>query len=138
MKKSKGFTLTEVMVAAAIVALMLGAVYTSLLFARGVVQNTHCHMEAEQLAMDQLWNVYNALSFEEITDFYSSSANPTIAEVPSSSMLHNLGGTIRTAVISDTDHFRIIVRVDWNKSGFFRRAGTANETHWIDRYNTLR
>jgi prepilin-type N-terminal cleavage/methylation domain-containing protein len=127
-----GFTLTEVLVASVVVVLAIGGAYTTLLAARMVSSTARQHLEAEQIALDQIWKTYH-LNYDELLSF---GPNPTTDAVHENSILFNAGGTVRTAVIPNGDYCQIIVRVDWQRFGPFSGTNTPYEILTMDRYRT--
>jgi len=130
-RRRRFFTLAEVIIASAILALVATSVFTSVLMAEFLVSNAREHQTAETLAMDKLWQIFN-LPYQQL----ENSPNPLAMQiaVPQSSILYNWGGTIRTAVTKHADSCEIQVRVDWNGRTITHRASPSFEMLTVDRY----
>lgn len=131
-----GFTLVEVMVASALLAITAGAMFSSLSWCRVIVFQNRCHEEAEQFAFDQLWNTFN-MRWEELRDFHLSEGT-RVTEVAENSLLADYNGEIWTAVYDYGDYFLIEVKVVWDNIGSAFSPYPAEETLRIYRYNTDR
>jgi len=118
-------------VAGAILALVATGVFTSVLLAQFLISNAREHQAAESLAMDKAWEIFN-LPYHQI----ENSPNPLAMQiaVPESSILYNLGGTIRTIVLKQTDYCEIQVRVDWNGRTITHKPSPSYETLSVLRY----
>ena len=131
-KRSCVFTLSEVVVAAMVVALATLGIFGSILAAFHLLDNARQFQEGEKLAVDALWAAFN----EPYDDLVQREDNPSVRAVPDESPLYPLGGTIRTAIIRYSDHCRILVRVDWTTRTLSNQAKPVNVSLWVDRYNT--
>lgn len=130
-RRRRFFTLAEVIIAGAILALVATGVFTSVLMAQFLISNAREHQAAESLAMDKVWEIFN-LPYQQI----ENSPNPLAMQiaVPQSSILYNWGGTIRTAVTKQADYCEIMVRVDWNGRTITHQASPSFELLTVDRY----
>ncbi len=130
-REKRFFTLAEVIVAGAILALIATGVFTSVLLAQLLISNAREHQVAESLAMDKAWEIFN-LPYHQI----ENSPNPLAMQVsvPESSLLYNLGGTIRTAVIKYSNYCEIQVRVDWNGRTITHKPSPSYEALSVLRY----
>jgi len=131
-RRVRPFTMAEVIVAGAVVALASLGIFGSMIMAHYLIENAREYQEAEKLAVDKLWAVFN----ERYDDLVQRQDNPSTEAVPQESLLYALGGTIRTAILRYSDHCRIMVRVDWNGRTITHHAQPASVTLWVDRYNT--
>ena len=137
MKNNKnGFTLTEVVVASAVMAITAGAIFTSLTWARIIIFQNRCHQEAEQVAFDTVWSTFN-MRWEELRSFSIMTA-PVVVNVHSNTLLYKYNATVSTAVLDYGDYFTIKAQVDWdNLGGKFGRSNP-QETMEIRRYESDR
>ena len=104
-----GFTLFEVVISSAIATLTILGVYSAMLMFMNMSISTRCHNEAETLAMDRIWAVFN----QDYETLAASNPNPKVEALPASSILFPMGGTMRTAVLVFSNACEIQVAVDW-------------------------
>ncbi len=109
-----GFTLVEVMIASFLSTLLLLGVYVAMLKFIDLVVTARQHNEAQTLAMDRIWSVFNQ-PYQTLRDF---SPNPQVEQVPSTSPLFPYGGTLRTGVLVESNACTILVAVDWMPLAF--------------------
>lgn len=128
----KGFTLAESLIASALTAISVMALYGSMIMSQMIVASARHHNEAQCLAMDRLWTVFN-WDYEVL----KNTATATAA-VSTNSVLFPLGGTMRTAVLVFTNHCQVQVRVDWNQRTYGGGTNTPYELYWADRYQNRR
>lgn len=124
------FTLIEVLVAMAILALLGTSSYSGLLMAYRMINSAACRQEAQTLALDNAMAVFHQ-DYEEVLNEPAVNTEP----VPPYSKLHELGGTIRTAVSHEDSHCRITVRVDWNDVALGGSNRVSSQTANLRRYN---
>lgn len=83
------------------------------------------HLEAQSLAVDRCWIACR----NEYSDLLIAPAVTTEA-VPATNVLNGMGGTIRTAVATYSDHVDLTVRVDW-----VEKSKAAFESFTVSRYD---
>jgi hypothetical protein len=130
-----GFTILEAVIAAAILAGMMGFIYSTMMSMHYSIAASGNHLEAQGLAFDEAWEVFNYMYFEDLQSYPSPNTRP----VPTDSRLYNLGGTMRTSVLESPDsaYCDIVVRIDWIQ----RWPGgyePASETYTVKRCKTTR
>ena len=131
--RQAGFSLVECMISMFLAAIISIGVYEAMLFARTMVVSTSCHSEAEALAMDQLWTMFN-MRYE---DLVNQPAIQTLA-VDKNHPLHLYGGTIRTGIVNEGKWIEILVSVDWNQRVSSGQSMASSEKFSIRRSNTRR
>jgi prepilin-type N-terminal cleavage/methylation domain-containing protein len=137
MKNNKsGFTLTEVVIASAVLAITAGAIFTSLGWSRVVIFQNRCRQEATQYAFDTLWSTFN-MRWEELRNFSILTA-PTVVDVHSNTLLSAYNGEVATAIYDEGDYFAIEVEVTWDSSGGAFGLTNTVETLRIRRYESDR
>ncbi|MFA5205884.1 MAG: hypothetical protein WC708_15920 [Lentisphaeria bacterium] len=119
------FTLAEVLVASCLLMLLAAGIYGTVSMSTWMIFCARNHLEAQSLAVDRCWIAYR----KEYSDLLITTAVKTEA-VPDTHVLKNLGGTIRTAVATYSDHVDLTVRVDWVENG-----KPANESFTVSRYD---
>lgn len=82
-RKPCGFTVVEAIVASAVLALALAALYGSMAAGRGMGFNARQRLEAEALAFDKALEVFNTTDFSGI----GVATNLAVQAIPSSSTL---------------------------------------------------
>ena len=127
--RKDGFTLFEVMISAAVATILILGVYSAMLIFVNMIVTTRCHNEAEALAMDRIWSVFNA-DYDELR---IASPNPRVETVPTTSFLFPMGGTMRTAVLVESNACEIQVAVDWRPMTFSGRIIPSQELLTIRR-----
>lgn len=125
------FTLVEVMVAMAILALLATSSYSGLLMAYRMLNSARLRQEAQATALDHAMAVYYQ-DYDEVLNAPPVETEP----VPTYNGLHELGGTVRTAVSHEGAYCKITVRVDWNDIALGGRSRVASETATLRRYDT--
>ena len=72
-RKSKaGMTLVEVMIAMFLVSIAAIIVYTEMLMAYRILMRSRARLEAQSIAFDYLWEIYNTNNMPDISErFYS-------------------------------------------------------------------
>jgi len=95
--KSRGFTLVEVMVASAVLALALASLYGAMAAGRGMSFNAQQRLDAEAIAFDKLLEVFNTTDFESIL----TATNLASQSIPPSSILAN-SSEIRVGIFPNT------------------------------------
>ncbi|MBA4387088.1 MAG: hypothetical protein C0404_03845 [Verrucomicrobia bacterium] len=93
----RGFTLIEAMVASAVLALALGALYGVIAAGRGMSFNAQQRLDAEALAFDKALEVFNTTDFESIR----VATNLAPQAVPASSVLA-ANSQIRVGIFPNT------------------------------------
>ena len=130
-KRFHAFTLVETMVAFLVMALVSIGIFGSVSVAQRLLRQSRAHLEAEAIAMDNLWLVTNSNSFDNLlaiansaTPTTTASLASTLGSIPdySTSFLTKYGGTLRTAVVIQTDtatsskYVTVYTKVDWVNS----------------------
>ena len=133
-KKREGFTLVEIMIASAVTAVALIGIYSAMIMFHTMIISTRCHEEAETMAMDRIWSTFN-MDFEQLRNL---TPNPTVEEVPETSIIYPLGGTIRTAVLNEPNACEILVSVNWQQVSLGGSMRPLQQTMFIRRTNTRR
>ena len=127
-----GFTLTEVLIASAILAGALGAVYSGIITMQISISSATNHIEAQSIAFDEIWSTLN-MPWSQLENYTSPNTRP----VSTNSGIYNFGGTIRTSVLPTSNRCDIIVRVDWLQKSPGGQVA-AFETYSVARYDTAR
>lgn len=130
MKNNKnGFTLVEALVASFLLAIVAGAIFSTLTWGRVIIFQNRCHQEASQIAFDELWNVFN-MRWEELKSYRS---NPNIRPVYDGTLLADYNGTIATVVYDYGSYYIIEIQVDWDNFGGAFSATPPQETFRVMR-----
>lgn len=130
-KTKSRFTLIEVLVAMAILALLGISGYSGLMMAYRMVNSARCRQDAQAVALDSALAVFHQ-DYDDVLNEPPVDTEP----VPPYSDLYALGGTVRTAVSHEGSYCNITVRVDWNDVAFGGTSRTSSETATIRRYDT--
>ena len=124
-----GFTLFEVMISSAVAMILIMGVYSAMLVFVNMIVTTRSHNEAEALAMDRIWAVFNQ-DYDSLRIF---TPNPRVETLPATSFLYPMGGTMRTAVLVESNACEIQVAVDWRPMTFSGRSIPSQELLTIRR-----
>lgn len=95
--KPRGFTLVEAVVASAVLALALAALYGAMAAGRGMSFNARQRLDAEALALDKVFEVFNTTDFKSIR----VATNLAVQAVPPSSILA-ASSEIRVGIFPNT------------------------------------
>jgi type II secretory pathway component PulJ len=125
------FTLLEVVIAFAILGMVSAGVFSSVLMARRMILAARCHKEADCLAADRAWELYN-----RDFDFLANYPSPVHETPPEFSVLARFNGVMRSVVYRHLDHCEIEVRVDWEHPTVEGRTSHARFS--VLRYRTKR
>jgi hypothetical protein len=125
------FSLVETAMAFLILGIVIGGIYTSIIMANRMILSAECHQEAQFLACDEAWRLYQ-FSYDHLLNHYS----PTAEAVDTDMVLFRYNGLIRTAVVPVGDHVEIQVRLDWDNPAAPGR--NSSEFYTVERHNTLR
>ncbi len=128
--RRRAFTLAEVVVASGLLAIVTSGLFGAITLANHMIYSARLRNEAQMLVVDKMWDTFH-MNYDDLLDFASSTVVETEA-VPSYSMLHSLGGTLRTWVLNYGDYVYLFVRADWVQPGF--RGGSSSEFEYNSMY----
>jgi len=119
-KSRAGMTLVEVMIAMFLVSIAAIIVYTEMLMAYRILMRSRARLEAQSIAFDYLWEIYNTNNMPDISEQLYSIPTPEWSVLSSN-------GWINCHILADTNipprYWEISVTV-WPPTNTLMQIGT--------------